>query len=454
MLLRNAISMALVCMPVLASCGSGPDGGSGTDASGAQGDASPVADAGIADARPEITYKGTIKDVRVGRWHACALLEAGTVRCWGQNMYGQLGYGHTEPILVDDLPFEAGDVDVGGTVTQIAAGNFHTCALLDTQRVRCWGHNTRGQLGYGHTELIGDNEVPSVAGDVDVGGNVIQVETCASTSCALLDTGAVRCWGDGFLGQLGNATEVMVSDPPNLLEDIDLGGLAVQIAAGGAHICALLDTGAVRCWGSGHEGALGYGTNEHVGDDELPSSMGDVDVGGESPVLQLTAGDRTTCALLENGAVRCWGEKSALGLGGIHSIGDDELPSSVDDVDVGGVVTQVITGGEGGDQQITCAVLDSGAMRCWGEGWHGYGPGPGNHSLNPPSSFGDLDLGYPVRRVDVGGRNTCVLLERGSVRCWGAGGMLATGTYEDIGILESVSVAIDACIEGFEESCP
>ncbi len=161
-----------------------------------------------------------------GNAHTCALLDRGAVRCWGAGSFGRLGYGNTDDIGDDEIPASAGDVDVGGTVTQIAAGSAHTCALLDRGAVRCWGAGSFGRLGYGNTDDIGDDETPASAGDVDVGGTV------------------------------------------------------TQIAAGGAHTCALLDTGAVRCWGLGGLGKLGYGNTDDIGDDETLASAGDVDVGG------------------------------------------------------------------------------------------------------------------------------------------------------------------------------
>ena len=135
-----------------------------------------------------------------------------------------LGYGNTEDIGDDETPASAGDVNLGGLAVEIAAGGEHTCALLTTGAVRCWGHGARGALGYGNIEDIGDDETPASAGDVYIGGT------------------------------------------------------AVHITAGAGHSCALLATGAVRCWGAGLTGCLGYGNTEDIGDDETPASAGDVPV--------------------------------------------------------------------------------------------------------------------------------------------------------------------------------
>ncbi|HMJ16644.1 MAG TPA: hypothetical protein VK524_34755, partial [Polyangiaceae bacterium] len=118
-----------------------------------------------------------VKQVTTGANHTCALLVDGRVRCWGQANSGQLGYGDINQIFSwsGEFPTSRGDVNVGGPVIQIAAGSEHTCALLSTGNVRCWGLGSAGQLGYGNQATIGDDELPSSRGDVNVGGPVVQI---------------------------------------------------------------------------------------------------------------------------------------------------------------------------------------------------------------------------------------------------------------------------------------
>jgi alpha-tubulin suppressor-like RCC1 family protein len=104
--------------------------------------------------------------VSAGFSHTCAVLDGGTVRCWGQGNYGSLGYGNTNHVGDDESPASAGDVDVGGVVVQVAAGLGQTCALLEDGAIRCWGYGSDGALGYGNTNSIGDDETPASAGDV------------------------------------------------------------------------------------------------------------------------------------------------------------------------------------------------------------------------------------------------------------------------------------------------
>ena len=107
---------------------------------------------------------GPIARISLGK-NTCALLDSGGVRCWGG---GILGYGNMDNIGDDELPYTAGDIDIGGDVVQISADGTSTCVLLDTGRIRCWGGGSDGALGYGNTEHIGDDETPASAGDVPI----------------------------------------------------------------------------------------------------------------------------------------------------------------------------------------------------------------------------------------------------------------------------------------------
>lgn len=150
-----------------------------------------------------------VVSITVGGGHACALTANGDVHCWGRNDSGQLGYAtNTEWIMPED----AGIVDVGGNVVQISAGVAHTCARLDDASVRCWGDATDGRLGYGNTNSIGDDETPASAGPVDVGGNVLHISAGGKHTCALLSGGRVRCWGDNRYGQLGYGHTQSIGD--------------------------------------------------------------------------------------------------------------------------------------------------------------------------------------------------------------------------------------------------
>jgi alpha-tubulin suppressor-like RCC1 family protein len=228
-----------------------------------------------------------------------------------------------------------GEVELGGAAVQIAVGFSHTCALLDDGTLRCWGSGELGALGYGNTDWVGDDETPEDAGPVDVGGDVVGVSANFGHTCAVLDGGSVRCWGANFSGQLGYGhTETIGDDEaPAAAAHVDVGDTVEAIACGVQHTCAVLTGGAVKCWGLGGYGGLGYADDESIGDDETPASVGTVDVGGTVTGLEL--GDFHTCARLDDSAVRCWGWSwyQQLGHAGLlGDIGDDEPPSAAGDV--------------------------------------------------------------------------------------------------------------------------
>jgi alpha-tubulin suppressor-like RCC1 family protein len=339
----------------------------------------------------------TATQLASGEIHNCVLLSEGRVRCWGTsgNSIGILGYGNTDDLDLSVLPSAMGDVDVGGAVTEIVVGGQHTCALLATGSVRCWGDGSAGQLGYGNTQSIGDDEAPSAAGDVDVGGTVKQISAGGRHTCALLTTGAVRCWGDAKFGQLGygNTDDIGDNEVPSSTEPIDVGGVVKQISAGGNHTCALLESGELYCWGDAGRGRLGYGNTNNIGDDELPSSAGPVDPGDEA-LAQVYTGNRNTCVLFETGGLRCWGdgELGQLGYGNRVTIGDDEVPSSVGEIDIGGPLVGLSIGTE-----HICALLSGGSLRCWGTG------GNGKLGYGNTNAIGDDEFPFQAGDVCVSG---------------------------------------------------
>ena len=340
--------------------------------------------------------------VAAGTAHSCAVLDDGSVRCWGEGDNGRLGYGNTDDIGDNEAPSSGGPVDLGGgrTARAITAGHEHTCALLDDATVRCWGRGAQGRLGYGLAETIGDDEAPGSRGPVDLGAGRTARAVAAgfSHTCAVLDDGSVRCWGNGFWGQLGygNRENVGDSEAPGSVAPVDLGPgrTARAITAGGDHTCALLDNGSVRCWGRADNGKLGYGDSEFIGDDEKPSARGPVNLGVGRTAIGLGAGDNHNCAVLDDGSVRCWGDGNAgkLGYGNTDHIGDNELPGSVGPVDLGGRTARAITAGS----QHTCALLDTGSVLCWGFGDFGqlgYGNRASIGDNEPAGSASALDLG-------------------------------------------------------------
>jgi len=145
----------------------------------------------------------TATAIAAGGSHACALLTGGSVRCWGSNFSGQLGNGTTTN---DPIPTP---VVVSGitTATAISAGNGNTCALLTGGSVRCWGDNYYGQLGNGTTT---NSSTPVAVSGITT---ATAISAGGYHTCALLTDGSVRCWGYNNYGQLGNGTTTDSSTP-------------------------------------------------------------------------------------------------------------------------------------------------------------------------------------------------------------------------------------------------
>ena len=243
--------------------------------------------------------------VLAGSGHTCGLTDRGGVMCWGSNFNGQLGDGTTAdrytPVAVKDL-------NTG--VKAVSAGTTHTCALLTTGGVKCWGNNNRGQLGDG-TKI--NRWTP-----VDVIGltsGVASIEAGGLDTCAVTIHGGAKCWGSNNRGRLGDGTTIDRSTPANVI------GLFTGVAAirandaGGAHTCALLTNGGVKCWGGNEYGQLGDGTTT---ESHVP-----IDVSGlTSGVSVLALGTLHTCAATSSG-VKCWGNNSSRPIGQRHDDDSD-----------------------------------------------------------------------------------------------------------------------------------
>jgi len=302
--------------------------------------------------------------------HSCAVTSAGTVRCWGKaDAEGALGRGAIPAAATGAS--EAVDVDLGADAVAIVVGHEFSCALTAERSVRCWGRNDTGQLGYGHTQNLGDDEPPSVAGDVSLGGEVIQMAAASFHVCALLASGHVRCWGssganeDGLFGGqlgLGHNDDIGDDELPSAVDPVALPNRAIRVAAQGAHSCAVLADGRLFCWGHNTFGQLGLGHNETIGDDETPTSAGHV--GLPAPVIDLALYADGTCVLLDNNEVRCWGEGSAGQHGAGHEqiLGIEELPADLPPLDLGpDEIVELAAGGA-----HVCARATNANIRCWG----------------------------------------------------------------------------------------
>lgn len=263
-----------------------------------------------------------VKQACAGEQYTCALLANGRVKCWGRAGYGQLGYGQdgfTFNIGNDELALNATYVNVTGDsnefVSSISCLLAHSCVVLSNGKVRCWGQGFGGKLGYGNTQDLGDNELPYTAGDVEITGGdytAIAVETGYHHTCAILTNGDVHCWGYGGVGALGNGNLSNVLTP-SAVPALPLPLPAIQLALGEKHTCALLNDSTVRCWGDAAGGKLGY----DAGSATIALASDSPPLNFSAPVYSIAASQYHTCAALQGGSLVCWGveniEKGVLG---------------------------------------------------------------------------------------------------------------------------------------------
>jgi alpha-tubulin suppressor-like RCC1 family protein len=340
--------------------------------------------------------------VTSGIGNSCALLATHMVACWGADDDGELGNGKATNLESNPTPSLVSGID---TATQVSMGNGHTCAVLEDGEAKCWGSNYFGMLGDGKPEYQqgATYEPVGVAGLTDVRG----IAAGGAVTCALLTNGHVDCWGADYNGQLGDGalSEHGEQDTPIAVSGITD---AVAISAGkDEHVCALLGTGHIDCWGPDSWGQLGNGTpGPEACEEAQPCSATPVEAQGISGATQVSAGVGNTCALLTGGSVECWGE----GVKG--ALGDFEGEESATPVPVPGLpaATSMSMG-----QGVACADLVSGGVDCWGAWIYGIVDGKGiTHAEATP----EAGLTDPVE-VAAGFGQACAVVAGGGVDCWG-----------------------------------
>ena len=343
-----------------------------------------------------------------GGIHSCAVLGDQTVRCWGNNGYGQLGNG-----TVTDSTVPVVATGVTG-VTVIAAGEHHTCVVAPPS-VSCWGRNDSGQLGNG--TVIGSSPAVSVGGLL----GITALAAGRAHTCGLVGNngpGAVWCWGAGSSGQLGNDLYTPSSVP------VAVSGLtdAIAIGAGADTTCAVRSTRTVVCWGDNTSGKLGNGSNVlKIG---VPSP-----VSGLTDAVDVSPGYRHTCSHTTTGLLWCWGDESIGQLGNGVAV-----PSAFSNVPIAVAIPLVALVSSGSD--FTCATLALQGVNCWGRNDLGQ---IGDGSTTPrtvPTAPGING----VVTTSAGDGHVCVRTNTSNVRCWGWNGFGQLGDGTTTNRLTSVEV--------------
>lgn len=234
--------------------------------------------------------------ISAGGAHSCALLGTGQLSCWGYNFPGQLGTGNFDTYLSPSPPIE---LPGSATAVAVATGASHTCAVLNSGEVSCWGVGSA--LGTGD---FFSRDTPSAPIALPGGATATAISAGTEHSCAVLSTGEVSCWGVGRFGQLGTGDTSDLASPSAPIA-LPGGATATAISAGNYHTCALLDTGEVSCWGKGGTGELGTGVDGDSSSPAIPVVFPD-----GATAVAVSAGSQHSCAVLDTGEVSCWGFRS------------------------------------------------------------------------------------------------------------------------------------------------
>lgn len=387
--------------------GSGPAGGSsaavGGDGGMAAGGAGDGCRMGSSCAVVEDGQCLTVKLIEAGGRHSCAVLSDDRLRCWGSNAYGELG----DPGY--HLPLSTTPRIVPGVtgVADLALGYFHTCVLLDDGQVRCWGRNHALQIGNGAspTESIEPVIEPYLL-DLE---NITAIDARYHHTCAIEGDHTLWCWGFAIDGQrwyddfeIGEANIVPTPKVQAGLEEVRS---IDMFAAGAQHACVAIDgMTRVKCWGTNDWGALGDGTLVDSASAIFVSGFGDQNIEVKVELQYLAAASGHNCIVGWDGRqLRCWGFYGWLPL-------IQPAPSLFAVFDVPVVTVD-------GGWRSSCLLLDDGEVRCWGENNHLQLGQPGMEATySKPLVVEGLP---PIETLSMGRNHSCVVDHEQRVWCWG-----------------------------------
>lgn len=402
--------------------------------------------------RSIVSFSGFVGEgTQTHRGAACAVLDNGTYKCWGDNSYGQYGAGNTykRTILGDALP--AVNLGTSLTVASSAVSDTTVCHLFTNGQVKCTGLNSAGSLGSGGFGIrYGDNETGDGIPYVDLGlgaESVVKIAGGRSHFCAITNLGKLKCWGNNSNGQIGAELGINPGEVNGTMGaflpfvNVQGGRTVADISLGNSHTCVLLSDGNIKCWGSNSRGQLGLGNTADVGRD--PGSMaaaGDVNLGTGRTAVGIFAGGDTSCAILDNNTLKCWGANYSgnlgLGISTSSHIGDGpgEMGDSLPAINLGPSLIPISVSVS---VRNTCALVrdvsdaNKQKIKCWGSNSHaqlGHGTVSydGNFVIGDSASemgsnlpFVNLD-GNEASQVYVTDLFACALYQSdNNLRCWG-----------------------------------
>jgi alpha-tubulin suppressor-like RCC1 family protein len=347
-----------------------------------------------------------------GFYDTYAVMSDGTVYAWGDNSFDQLGNGD-DSVSGSEVPLRVAGI---ASAVDVKGGYQSACALLEDGTVSCWGTNSSGILG------TDPNVTSASATPIPVAGlsGVTAISVAGASACALRSDGSVACWGSNVDGELGSSVSTSCdgSDDACVYTPTAVKGLAGKVTAissgsdagSGDTTCALLANGSVQCWGYNGEGELGDGNTA------LAAPYGTATpttVTGLSNVTALDVHDVGTCALISGGTVKCWGSNGA------GQLGNGNTSPSPTPVSVKGL-SDAIALSSGSWPAVVCAIRSSAAAVCWGNGQNGeLGNGTSGVNSSTPVAVAAVTS---ASAAAGGAYHMCILLQSGDVVCSGFDG--------------------------------
>ncbi len=355
------------------------------------------------NAAPPINiYQGKIAS---SSQHACMIQDDGTMWCWGQDLFGQLGNG---PALTANQESPTRVSDPGPWI-QVGAGTQNTCGLKADGTLWCWGGDGYGELGNG---AGGSSDVPVLAGSSTDRWTKISIGNY--TGCGIKTDGTAWCWGSGGNGELGNGATG--SNQPSPVQVLG-GGTWTDISTSWPITCGVKSDGSGWCWGSDSNGKLGNG-GVLTADQSSPSA---VDEPGPWRQISAGSGSGPTCGIKVNGSLWCWGNDGNGQIGnGADTTNDRVSPTLVSDAGPFVYVSPFVS---------TVALKADGTAVSWGQKLNG-ALGQGDTTSVPTSIPAPAPVVGGIKFAAISsGNSVCGLSFEGKAYCWGGGHKRTIGEW-------------------------
>lgn len=378
------------------------------------GQATPTTVVGVSNA--EHVYLGYEWN-STGQTSTCAKMADDSVKCWGSAR----GNAHSTNLLSPEV------VPGLTNVSTLSVGKYsYGCAILNTSRVQCWGFNYYGNLGYG-SRLTTNTILPTPV-VMPKAVKEFAVASSSGTRCYVYTDNTVECIGRNESGQLGNGTTIASNTyvtPTGVTA-------AKHISSDGISFCAIMVDDSIKCWGNSY---AAYGTTP-------------MDIVNQGTPVQISGGWGFYCATLNNGQIQCWGKNYYGELGDGNSGSSTTVPVLVTGINNATFVSP--------GQNQACAIVGSGSIKCWGDGYLGaLGNGSNSASLTPVDVTG---IANAVSMKSAQDGHSCVVLSDSTVKCWGynSSGQLGRGfvggVYNTPALVTGLSSVVQVSVS-YEMSC-